>query len=84
MGDDRLKKKKEFFYLLFELRSPREYGEISLFCEATVCGSFIEVTPLIDYQNCKRGKVHEKNLVLTNRVAFFQNSDRFRGTCLAR
>ena len=81
-GDNWLKKKKEFFYLLFELRSPREYGEISLFCEATVCGSFIEVTPLIDYQNCKRGKVHEKNLVLTNKVRLVQQSDRLERSSL--
>lgn len=67
--EERLRLRKQNFYLLFEVRSPREYGEISLFCQASVCGSFIEATQLIEFHSCKRGRVHEKDLVLTNKVS---------------
>ena len=66
--EEGLRLRKQNFYMLFEVRSPREYGEISLFCQASVCGSFIEATQWIEFHNCKRGRVHEKDLVLTNKV----------------
>ena len=56
------------FYLLFEIRSKRDYGEIGLFCRAKTCQSRLSVTPSIHYHNCVPGGSFTHSMVISNEV----------------
>ena len=57
------------FYLLFELQSPREYGEISLFCHVEYCHSFVEADSEIRFSRCESGESYTKEWIIQNRVS---------------
>ena len=59
------------FYLLFELQSPREYGEISLFCHVAYCHSFVEADSEIRFSRCESGESYTKEWIIQNRVSKF-------------
>lgn len=63
-----LKLHAQSFFLLFELRSKRDYGEIGLFCRAMTCQSRLTVTPTIQFNNCVPGGSFTKEMIITNFV----------------
>lgn len=67
-GESSLDLRSQSFYLLFEIRSKRDYGEIGLFCRAQTCQSRLAVTPAIHYQNCVPGGSFTHDMVITNEV----------------
>lgn len=69
-GKGSLRLENQSFYLLFELHSLKDYGEISLFCTAETCGCLVDVTKSLDYQNCLFGEQYEETMELTNYVCF--------------
>lgn len=58
------------FYLLFELRSPREYGEISLFCHVCTCSCIVHADSKISFESCVTDACYTKNWSIQNKVAF--------------
>lgn len=60
----------DIFYLLFELRSPREYGEISLFCHASYCGCEVEAASQIYFGQCHSDECYTREWVIMNKVSF--------------
>ena len=66
--ENSLQLQNQHFYLLFELRSLKDYGEISLFCTASTCGCAISVTPKLEFENCMSGEKYLQQMELTNLV----------------
>lgn len=58
------------FYLLFELRSPREYGEISLFCHVCTCACIVHADSKITFDSCVTDACYTKNWSIQNKVPF--------------
>ena len=56
------------FYLLFELRSPREYGEISLFCHVCTCSCIVQADSKITFDSCVTDACYTKNWSIQNKV----------------
>ena len=67
-GESSLELRGQSFFLLFEIRSKRDYGEIGLFCRAQTCQSRLAVTPAIHYRNCVPGGSFTQSMVITNEV----------------
>lgn len=63
-----LRLEEQSFFLLFELHSLKDYGEISLFCTSATCGCSVTVTESIRFDNCISDEEHEKTMELTNYV----------------
>ena len=67
-ASDWLQLHHDIFYLLFELRSPREYGEISLFCHVSYCGCEIEAASQILFGQCHSDECYMREWMIVNKV----------------